>query len=91
MKIFDEPSSALDPIAEHTMFENMIRATEGRSVIFISHRLSSATLADRVYMMEDGEIIEEGTHAELMEKDGKYAEMFRLQAQNYTSGGEENE
>lgn len=89
--VLDEPSSALDPIAEHTMFENMIRATEGRSVIFISHRLSSATLADRVYMMEDGEIIEEGTHAELMERDGKYAEMFRLQAKNYTSGGEENE
>ena len=89
--ILDEPSSALDPIAEHTMFENMIRATEGRSVIFISHRLSSAILADRVYMMEDGEIIESGTHAELMKKDGKYAEMFRLQAQSYTSGGEENE
>ncbi len=89
--ILDEPSSALDPIAEHRMFENMIRATEGRSVIFISHRLSSATLADRVYMMEDGEIIEEGTHAELMERDGKYAEMFRLQAKNYTSGGESNE
>ena len=89
--ILDEPSSALDPIAEHTMFENMIRATEGRSVIFISHRLSSATLADRVYMMEDGEIVEEGTHAELMEKDGKSAEMFRLQAKNYTSGGEDNE
>ena len=89
--VLDEPSSALDPIAEHTMFENMIRATEGRSVIFISHRLSSATLADRVYMMEDGEIIEEGTHSELMEKDGKYAEMFRLQAKNYTAGGEENE
>ena len=89
--VLDEPSSALDPIAEHTMFENMIRATEGRSVIFISHRLSSATLADRVYMMEDGEIIEEGSHAELMERDGKYAEMFRLQAKNYTTGGEENE
>ena len=69
----------------------MIRATEGRSVIFISHRLSSATLADRVYMMEDGEIIEEGTHAELMDKNGKYAEMFRLQAKNYASGGENNE
>ena len=72
------------------MFENMIKATEGRSVIFISHRLSSAVLADRVYMMEDGEIIEEGTHHELMEKNGKYAEMFHLQAKNYTSGGEDN-
>jgi ATP-binding cassette subfamily B protein len=89
--VLDEPSSALDPIAEHQMFENMIRATEGRSVIFISHRLSSAVLADRVYMMEDGEIIEEGTHSELMEQNGKYAEMFRLQAKNYTSGGERDE
>ncbi|MBQ2241801.1 MAG: ABC transporter ATP-binding protein [Clostridia bacterium] len=88
--VLDEPSSALDPIAEHKMFENMIKATEGRSVIFISHRLSSAVLADRVYMMEDGEIIEEGTHRELMEQNGKYAEMFRLQAKNYTSGGEDN-
>ena len=88
--VLDEPSSALDPIAEHKMFENMIKATEGRSVIFISHRLSSAVLADRVYMMEDGEIIEEGTHHELMEKNGKYAEMFHLQAKNYTSGGEDN-
>jgi ATP-binding cassette subfamily B protein len=88
--VLDEPSSALDPIAEHKMFENMIKATEGRSVIFISHRLSSAVLADRVYMMEDGRIIEEGTHHELMEMNGKYAEMFRLQAKNYTSGGEGN-
>ncbi len=84
--VLDEPSSALDPIAEHKMFENMIRATEGRSVIFISHRLSSAVLADRVYMMDEGRIIESGTHHELMEKDGKYAEMFRLQAQNYAGG-----
>lgn len=89
--VLDEPSSALDPIAEHQMFENMIRATDGRSVIFISHRLSSAVLADRVYMMEDGEIIESGTHAELMERGGKYAEMFCLQAKNYTSGGERDE
>ncbi len=84
--VLDEPSSALDPIAEHKMFENMIRATEGRSVIFISHRLSSAVLADRVYMMEDGKIIESGTHHELMERDGSYAEMFRLQAKNYAGG-----
>ncbi len=88
--VLDEPSSALDPIAEHKMFENMIRATEGRSVIFISHRLSSAVLADRVCMMEEGRIIEEGTHRELMERNGKYAEMFRLQAQNY-AGGERDE
>ena len=81
--VLDEPSSALDPIAEHTMFENMMRASRGRSVIFISHRLSSAVDADRIYLMDHGRILEEGTHHELMERNGKYAEMFRLQAENY--------
>ncbi len=81
--ILDEPSSALDPIAEYKMYENMMRACESRSVIFISHRLSSATLADRIYLLENGRIIEEGSHNELMAKGGKYSKMFRLQAQNY--------
>lgn len=81
--LLDEPSSALDPIAEYTMFGNMMRATEGRSVIFISHRLSSAVLADRVLLMDGGTIVECGTHAELMEKNGRYAAMFRRQAENY--------
>jgi ATP-binding cassette subfamily B protein len=81
--VLDEPSSALDPIAEYEMFENMMRATQGRSVIFISHRLSSAVLADRVLLMDGGEIAECGTHTELMQKGGKYAEMFHRQAENY--------
>lgn len=81
--LLDEPSSALDPIAEYTMFQNMMRATEGRSVIFISHRLSSAVLADRVILMANGEIIETGTHSELMALNGRYAEMFNRQAENY--------
>lgn len=81
--LLDEPSSALDPIAEYTMFENMMRATVGRSVIFISHRLSSAVLADRVFLMDGGTIIECGTHEELMAAKGKYAEMFQRQAENY--------
>lgn len=88
--LLDEPSSALDPIAEYTMFENMMRATEGRSVIFISHRLSSAVLADRVLLMDGGTVVECGTHAELMAKGGKYAEMFHRQAENYL-GNKESE
>lgn len=84
--ILDEPTSALDPIAEYTMFENMMKATEGRSVIFISHRLSSAVLADRVLLMENGRITECGTHAELMAMKGRYAEMFHRQAENYLGG-----
>lgn len=81
--ILDEPSSALDPIAEYKMFENMMRATVGRSVIFVSHRLSSAVLADRVILMENGTVAEIGTHNELMAKNGKYAKMFHRQAENY--------
>ncbi len=81
--ILDEPSSALDPVAEYQMYENMLRACKGRSVVFISHRLSSAVLADKVIMLENGEIIEIGTHSDLMAKGGKYADMFSKQAENY--------
>ncbi len=81
--LLDEPSSALDPIAEYNMFESMMRATEGRSVIFISHRLSSAVLADKVVLMENGAVAECGTHFELLAQNGKYAEMFHRQAENY--------
>jgi len=81
--IFDEPSSALDPIAEYNLFASMMEAFKGKTVIFISHRLSSARLADRVYLFENGEALEEGTHDELMQKNGVYAEMFAKQAEKY--------
>lgn len=81
--ILDEPSSALDPIAEYNMYKNMLTATDGETVIFISHRLSATRDADRIYMFENGTVIEQGSHAELMELNGKYAEMWKLQAQNY--------
>ena len=61
----------------------MLRACKDKSVIFISHRLSSAVLADRIYMLENGEIVEAGSHSQLMNKNGKYAQMFRFQAENY--------
>ncbi len=81
--VLDEPSSALDPIAEYNMFKNMLDACRGRTLIFISHRLSSAVLADRIFLMDGGEIIESGSHDELMKQNGKYADMFRMQAENY--------
>ena len=81
--IMDEPTSALDPIAEQEMYRNMFEACEGKTVIFISHRLSSATMADRVYLFENGRIIEQGSHRELLALDGKYADMWHKQADTY--------
>lgn len=81
--IMDEPTSALDPIAEQAMYSNMFEACEGKTVIFISHRLSSATMADRVYMFEHGRIIEHGTHSELLTLNAKYADMWHKQADTY--------
>lgn len=92
--ILDEPSSALDPIAEYKMYENMLEASYGKTVFFISHRMSSARIADRIFYLEHGKIVEQGTHDELMKLDGKYAKMFTLQASNYrdkTGGAEDGE
>ena len=82
--IMDEPTSALDPIAEQEMYRNMFDACRGKTVIFISHRLSSATMADRIYMFEHGKIIEQGTHGELLAQNAKYADMWHKQADTYT-------
>ncbi len=84
LAILDEPSSALDPIAEYKMYESIIAETENKSVIFISHRLSSAVLSDKIFVFGNGTIIESGTHEELMQKGGAYAEMFNMQASNYS-------
>ena len=81
--ILDEPSSALDPIAEYKMYENLILATKDKTVIYISHRLSSAVLSDRIFVLENGTVIESGSHFDLMQSGGKYAEMFALQASSY--------
>lgn len=81
--ILDEPSSALDPIAEYHLNHSMLTAAENKSVVFISHRLSTTRIADRIYMLEKGRIIEEGNHAELLSLGGKYAQMWRVQAGQY--------
>lgn len=83
LAVLDEPSSALDPIAEYKMYESLIDETKNKMVIYISHRLSSAVLSDRVYVFENGTVAESGSHASLMEKNGIYAQMFTMQASNY--------
>ncbi len=83
LAILDEPSSALDPIAEYKMYESLIAATKGKTVIYISHRLSSAVLSDVIYVFDSGRVKECGTHSSLMEKGGLYHGMFTLQASSY--------
>ena len=81
--ILDEPSANLDPVAEYALNQSMTKAADNKTVLFISHRLSTTVMADEIYMLENGEIIEHGSHEELMELDGKYAYMFKLQAEKY--------
>ncbi|MBE6775751.1 MAG: ABC transporter ATP-binding protein [Ruminococcaceae bacterium] len=89
--VLDEPSSALDPIAEYKMYEELIKATENKTVMYISHRLSSAVLSDRIIVIGEGKILQQGTHAELMQQEGKYREMFTLQASSYMGAEEADE
>ncbi len=81
--IMDEPSSALDPIAEYNLNQSILENAKGKTVIFISHRLSTTRMADKIYMFDHGEIVESGSHDELMLQNGKYAEMYRAQAKKY--------
>ncbi len=81
--ILDEPSANLDPIAEYNLNQAMIEAAKNKTVIFISHRLSTTVGADRICVMEKGRIIESGSHSELMKQGGTYAYMFNLQAEKY--------
>ncbi len=81
--IMDEPSSALDPEAEYQLNHTLLSYAADKTVIFISHRLSTTRMADRILMFEGGRLIEEGSHEALMKLGGKYAEMFALQAEKY--------
>lgn len=85
LMILDEPSSALDPIAEYQLNHAMLNATGDKTVIFISHRLSTTRIADRIIMLEDGRIAEQGSHDELLSLNGKYAQMWKVQAGAYIS------
>lgn len=82
--LLDEPSSRLDPIAESKMYKRMLQMGEGKTLIFISHRLSATINCDHIYLFEKGKIIEQGTHEELMRiPNGKYREMFESQSEKY--------
>ncbi len=81
--ILDEPSANLDPIAEYNLNQAMLEAAKDKTVIFISHRLSTTINADKIYVMENGRITESGSHRQLMEQNAAYAKMFKLQAEKY--------
>lgn len=81
--ILDEPTAALDARAEYEVFQRFIQLTEGRSAVIISHRFSTVRMADRILVLEHGTLLEIGSHYELLEQDGRYAELFGLQARGY--------
>lgn len=89
--VLDEPSSALDPVAESKMYDALADGTRGKTVLYISHRLSSAANADRILVFHGGRLTETGNHAQLMEKGGEYCEMFTLQASGYREEEREDE
>lgn len=89
--ILDEPSSALDPIAEASVYNNMLSLGRDKTIIFISHRLTTTVNADYIYLFEHGKIIEEGTHEELMTLNKKYKEMFTSQSKKYLGGDYDEE
>ena len=86
--VLDEPTAALDPIAEADMYQKYHEMTAGRSSIYISHRLASTRFCDRIIMIDGGEIIEEGTHEELLKLGGKYTELYEVQSRYYKEGEE---
>lgn len=87
--ILDEPTASLDPMAEQEIFNQFDELRQDKMTIFVSHRLSSATIASKIIVLEYGELVEEGTHKELMAKGGKYYELFSTQASRYIESMEE--
>ena len=81
--ILDEPTASLDAMKEHQLYENFAELTQGKTVVFISHRFSTVRMADVIVVLENGTVVETGSHQDLMEREGKYAEMFLTQAERY--------
>ena len=87
--VLDEPTAALDPVSENRLYETYDEMMKGKSTIFISHRLASTRFCSRIVLIEDGSIVEEGTHDELIRKKGRYDELYETQAKYYRNGSEE--
>jgi len=81
--IMDEPTAALDARAEYALFSSIRRHAADRSIVLITHRMASVRHADRIYVLRDGQVIEQGVHADLLALGGQYAELFTLQAAQY--------
>jgi ATP-binding cassette subfamily B protein len=79
----DEPTAALDARAEYEVFQRFAELTKGKTAVLISHRFSTVRMADTIIVLDKGELLETGSHEELLEKNGRYAELFHLQAQGY--------
>ncbi len=89
--VLDEPTAALDPIAESEMYQKYNEMTKGKSSVYISHRLASTRFCDRIILIADGGIREKGTHEELLQKGGEYAKLYEVQSQYYKEGGDHDE
>jgi ATP-binding cassette subfamily B protein len=81
--VLDEPTSAMDAKSEYKVFKRFRQLLKGRAAILISHRFSTVRMADRIFVLEDGRIVENGAHEELIQLGGKYANLFEKQAQHY--------
>lgn len=85
--LLDEPTAALDPLAENDMYLRYHEMTKGKTALFVSHRLASTRFCDRILLLADGKIREEGTHELLLRKNGEYAKLFEVQSRYYQEGG----
>ena len=86
--MLDEPTAALDPIAENNLYLQYQTLTHGKTSVYISHRFASTRFCDRIVLLEDGVIKETGSHKELMAQNGSYAYMFGVQSKYYQAGAE---